>query len=67
MNKIFNKSNKATIAGYIAAIFNAAILIEWDSLNWSLTSTYVKVIIGLLGPIFMGHATQIKSTNINER
>lgn len=67
MNKILNKSNKATLIGYIAALFNAAILIEWDSLDWSLVSTYIKVIVGLLGPIFMGHSTQIKNTNLNER
>lgn len=67
MTKFLNRNNKATITGYVAALLNSAILINWDILDWSKVSAYVTVIYGLLGPIFIGHGTQFKSPNLNER
>ena len=61
MPKWINKNTKATIVGYIAALMNAAVVIDWDNLDWSLISTWVKVIVGLGLPIVSGHMTEIKS------
>lgn len=60
MTKWLNKNRKATILGYFAAIFNAAMVIDWDNLDWSLVSTWVKVLGALLGPILMGHTSELK-------
>lgn len=65
MSKFLNKSSKATISGYVAAIMNASLVIDWDHLDWSLVSTYVKVIVGLGLPIVSGHMTQLKTPNLN--
>lgn len=65
MKAIFNKNTKATIAGYIAAIMNAAVVIDWDNLDWSLISSWVKVIVGLGLPIVSGHMTELKSNKLD--
>jgi hypothetical protein len=57
----FSRSNKATIAGYITAIFNALVAMDIDTLNWNLPSTYVKLFGIIVLPIVGGHMTEVKS------
>lgn len=65
MKNFLNKSNKATIAGYVLAIYNGLIVLEIDHLDYTLPSTWLKL-FGAIGlPILGGHMTQLKD-NQNE-
>lgn len=63
MRKYLNRSNKATIAGYITAVFNALVVLDLDVLNYSMPSTYVKLFGAIVLPIIAGHATEVKKVN----
>ena len=63
MKQFLNKNNKATIAGYITAIFNATMVIDIDHLDFTLPSTYLKLFGAIVMPIVGGHMTQMKDTN----
>lgn len=65
--KFLNKSSKSTIAGYIVAVFNAVVILDVDNLDFILPSTYFKLFGAIVLPIIGGHATQIKSTNLNDK
>jgi hypothetical protein len=60
MSKFLSKNNKATIAGYATAIFNAIMVLDVDTLNWHLPSTYLKLFGAIVLPIIGGHMTQLK-------
>lgn len=63
MTKLLNDNSlKSTIAGYIIAIFNSLVVLDIDNLDYSLPSTYLKLIGALVLPIVGGHMTQLKST-----
>lgn len=62
MKTYLNRSNKATIAGYITAIFNALVVLDLDVLNYNLPSTYVKLFGSIVMPIVAGHITEIKKS-----
>ncbi len=64
MKNFFNKNNKATIAGYATAIFNALIVLEIDHLDYTLPSTYLKLFGSIILPILGGHMSEIKSKTI---
>lgn len=64
LKKFWNKSSKATLAGYATAIFNALVALDIDTLNWELPSTYVKLFGIIVLPILGGHMSEIK-TNTN--
>lgn len=61
MLKRLNKNNLATIGGYASAIFNALAVIDIDSLDYTLPSTYLKLFGAIVMPIIAGHATEFKN------
>lgn len=61
LNKFLTQSNKATIGGYIIAIYNATMAIDVDNLNFSLPSTYLKLFGAVVMPILLGHSTEVKT------
>ncbi len=61
------KSNKATIAGYLMAIYGATMVLDLDTLDYSLPSTYVKLFGAIIMPILAGHSTQLKGTDLNDK
>lgn len=56
---------KATLAGYITAMFNALIVIEIDHLDYTLPSTYLKLFGAIVMPIIGGHISEIKKSTPN--
>lgn len=54
------KSTIATIGGYVTAIFNALVVLDIDTLDYHLPSTYLKLFGAVVLPILAGHATQLK-------
>lgn len=63
MRKFLNKNTKATIAGYVLALYNSLLVLDIDKLDFSLPSTYLKVFGAIVLPIIGGHMTEIKNTN----
>lgn len=63
MKKILSNSNKATIAGYITAIFNALVVLDIDNMDYTKPSTWLKLFGALVLPIVGGHMTEIKKNN----
>ncbi len=57
---MLNRSNKSTIAGYFIAIYNALIMFDVDTLDYTLPSTWLKLIGAIALPIAMGHTTEVK-------
>ena len=63
MKKLLSRNSKATLAGYITAMFNAIVMIDVDNLDFTLPSTYLKLFGAIVMPIIGGHMTEIKDPN----
>jgi len=60
MKPLLSKNSKATIAGYLTAVYNAIMVIDIDNLNFNLPSTYFKLFGAIIMPIVAGHITETK-------
>lgn len=59
-SKILTQNGKATVGGYVIAMYNALITIDVDNLDFGLFSTYLKLFGAIVMPILLGHATEAK-------
>ena len=57
-----NNDNKATILGILTSVVMATAVLDWDSLDWHLPSTYFKILVLAL-PALGGTVSTIKPQN----
>ena len=55
-----NNNNKATLLGILTSVVMATAVLDWDTLDWNLPSTYFKVLVLAL-PALGGTVSTIKT------
>ena len=55
-----NNNNKATLLGILTSVVMATAVLDWDTLDWHLPSTYFKVLVLAL-PALGGTVSTIKT------
>lgn len=57
-----SNDNLATILGLLTTLYSALILVDLDTLDYNLPSTYMKL-IGIILPTIGGYFSTVKSKN----
>lgn len=61
-----NNNNKATLLGILTSVILAVSVLDWDSLDFTLPSTYIKILAIVL-PAIGGSISTIKPKKDNEQ
>ena len=54
-----NRSGIATVLGLLTSLYSSLVLVDLDTLNYSLPSTYMKL-LGLILPAIGGFVSEVK-------